>query len=84
MLRIIRGILYLFYVGLEAVAHLCDCCYQYLRDGGSTERALPVAADAHDGAVGQARLHPHPAAPAGHAQTPLPDGQAQVQHYSYL
>lgn len=57
-----------------------NCCNQYLRDGGGAERALPVAADAHDGALGQARLYPHPATLAGHAQTPLPDGQAQVQY----
>ena len=43
-----------------------------MRDGGGVERALPVAADAHDGAVGAARVHPRAAAPAGHAAPALP------------
>ena len=47
-------------------------CRQHLRDGGSAERALPIAADAHDGAVGAARFHPRAAALAGHAPPALP------------
>lgn len=43
-----------------------------MRDGGGVERALPVAADSHDGAVGAARVHPRAAAPAGHAAPALP------------
>lgn len=48
------------------------CIRQYLRDGGGAERALPVAADAHDGAVGAPRLHPRAAAAAGDAAAALP------------
>lgn len=43
-----------------------------MRDGGGAERALPVAADAHDGAVGAAGVHPRAAAAAGHAPPALP------------
>lgn len=34
---------------------------QYMRDSGGSKRALPVAANTPHGAVGEARLHPHPA-----------------------
>ena len=52
---------------------------QHLRDGGRVECALPVAADAQDGAVGQAGLHPHPAALPLHEEAALPGRQAQVR-----
>lgn len=45
---------------------------QHLRDGGGAERALPLAADAHHGAVGAARVHPRAAAAARHAPPALP------------
>lgn len=47
-----------------------------MRDGGGVERALPLAADTHHGAVGPARVHPRAAALAGHAAPPLPRGPA--------
>lgn len=49
---------------------------QYLRDGGSAERALPVAADAHDGSVGAARVHPRSATTARDAPPALSCGPA--------
>ncbi|MPC35606.1 hypothetical protein E2C01_029032 [Portunus trituberculatus] len=43
-------------------------------DGGGPQRALPLAADPLDGAVGPEGFHPHPATPAGHAAPSVPDG----------
>lgn len=37
-----------------------------MRDGSGIERPLPVAADAPDGAVGEASIHPHLAPAAFH------------------
>ena len=51
---------------------------QHLRDGGGAERALPFAANPHDGAVGEAGVHPHPVQAPRHAQAAVPDGQAPV------
>jgi hypothetical protein len=45
--------------------------FQHMRDGGGAQRSLPVAADAPDGALGQTRLHPHPATPPGDAQAAI-------------
>ncbi|XP_068631518.1 uncharacterized protein [Battus philenor] len=56
---------------------------QHLRDGGGAERALPVAADAHYGAVGAARIRARTAAPAGHATaalSPRPAPQPLCRH----
>lgn len=46
-----------------------------MRDSGCTERALPVAADTPHGAMGEARLHTHPAAIALHETTTV-----QIRH----
>lgn len=51
---------------------------QHLRHRRRAERALPVAADAHDGAVGAHRLHQAPAATAGHAASHLPNQRTGV------
>jgi hypothetical protein len=45
---------------------------QYMRDGGGAQRALPVAANAQDGTVGEARVHPHFASAAGDAAADVP------------
>ncbi len=50
-----------------------------MRDCGGAERALSHSADAHDGAVGQARIHPHPAQATRHAEAALRPRQAQVR-----
>lgn len=54
------------------MVYACGGVLQHLRDGGGAERALPLAADAHDGAVGAARVHPRAAAAARHAPPALP------------
>ncbi|KAH9638435.1 hypothetical protein HF086_016760 [Spodoptera exigua] len=51
--------------------HVCNTT-QYMRHGGSVERALPVTTNPHDGAVGPARVHPRPATPARDAAPALP------------
>jgi hypothetical protein len=45
---------------------------QYMRDGGGAQRALPVAANAQNGTVGEARVHPHFASAAGDAAADVP------------
>lgn len=49
-----------------------------MRDGAGAEPALQVSSDAHDGALGEAGLHPHPPTTPRHAQASIPDGQASV------
>ena len=51
---------------------------QHLRDGGGTERALPVAADPHHGTVGPKSLPSDSPSPARHEETPLSSGSASV------
>ena len=51
---------------------------QHRGDGGGAERALPLAADAQDGAVGEEGLHPHPAEAAHHEEAAVPARQAHV------
>jgi hypothetical protein len=43
-----------------------------MRDSGGAQRALPVAANAQDGTVGEARVHPHFASAAGDAAADVP------------
>ena len=51
--------------------------FQHLCDGGGAQHPLPLAADAHHGALDQESLHPHPAQAAGHEEAP-----AQESHVS--
>ena len=46
--------------------------FQHRGDRGGAERALPLAADAQDGAVGEEGLHPHPAEAAHHEEAAVP------------
>lgn len=55
-----------------------------MRDGGRSERALPVTADAHDGSVGAACVHPYFAETSGDATAPIPDRQTQVTKHLTL
>jgi len=50
-----------------------------MRDGGGAQRPLPVAANAQNGAVGEARVHPHPSATAGDASAAVPVRDAPLQ-----
>lgn len=45
---------------------------QYMRDGGGAQCALQVAANAQDGTLGEARVHPHFASAAGDAAANVP------------
>lgn len=49
-----------------------------MRYSGGAKRALPVAADSHNGALGEEGVHPHPATPPRHAEAPIPDRQEEV------
>lgn len=49
-----------------------------MRDGGRAERPLSIAADAPDGAVGEAGLHSHSAEAAGHAASTVSIRDQQV------
>ena len=52
--------------------------FQHRGDGGGAERALPLSADAQDGAVGEEGIHPHSAEAAHHEEAAVPARQAHV------
>ncbi|KAF2367682.1 hypothetical protein FHG87_001564 [Trinorchestia longiramus] len=54
------------------------CLDKHLRNSSGVERTLSVTTNPQDGAVGQASVHPHPAAAAHYEEATVPEQQAWV------